>query len=89
MLILLSTVISLYLCQSQTHYQIHTTIQDHKLIYIASNLSTSSHADQYLVPDEIIYLYDRTTSYPKDSVVFKGSQFCICINFSTDYLKAP
>ena len=32
MLILLLIVFRLYLCQSQMHYQIHTTIQDHKLI---------------------------------------------------------
>ena len=34
MLILLSTVFSLYLCQSQTQYQIHTTIQYHKLVIL-------------------------------------------------------
>ena len=34
MLIILSTVFRFYLCQSQTHYQIHTTIQDHKFIVL-------------------------------------------------------
>ena len=34
MSILLSTVFRIYLCQSQTQYQIHTTIKDHKLIVL-------------------------------------------------------
>ena len=39
----------------------------------ATNLSTSSCADQYVVSDKISYSYDCTTSYPTDSVFFKES----------------
>ena len=56
---------------------------------IATNLSKYSRADQDAVPDQISYLYDRTTSYPMDLVVFLGSKPCIGINLSTDDLKAP
>ena len=34
MVIMVSTVFSLYLCQPQMQNQIHTTIQDHKLIFL-------------------------------------------------------
>ena len=54
----------------------------------ASDSSTYSIADQDIVSDEIIYSYERTTSYPMDSVVFQGSKFCIDINLSKDDLKA-
>ena len=55
----------------------------------ATHLSASSRADQYLVYDEISYSYNRTKSYPTDSVVFKGGKLRLGINFSTDDFKAP
>ena len=55
----------------------------------ATNLSTSSRADQDVVFDEISDSYERTTLYPTDLVVFHGSKLHIGINFSTDNLKAP
>ena len=39
--------------------------------YFATNLSTSSRADQDVASYEISYSYERTTSYPTDSVFFK------------------
>ena len=53
-----------------------------------TNVSTYSCADQDEVSDEISHSYDRTTSYPTDSVVFQGSKLCIGINLSPDGLKA-
>ena len=55
----------------------------------ATNLSTSSRADQYLVSDGIGYSYDRTLSHPTDSVAFQGSKLLIGINISADYLEPP
>ena len=56
--------------------------------FFATNLLTSSSEDQFFF-DEISYSYDRTTSYPTDSVVLKENKLCIGINFSTDDLKYP
>ena len=55
----------------------------------ATNLSTSSRADQDVDSDEISFLYDHTTSYLTDSVIFQGIKSRIGINFYTDFLKAP
>ena len=57
-------------------------------LYVATNLSTYSWADQDVVYDKIIYSYDRTTPYTTNSVVSKGSKPCIGSMLSTDYLKA-
>ena len=57
--------------------------------YFATNLSTSSHVDQEVVSNKISYLYERTITYPTDSVIFQGDKLCKGVNFSTDYVKAP
>ena len=57
--------------------------------FYSTNLSTSSHAYQYVVSDEISHSYDRTTSHPKYSVVFKGTKLYIGITCYTEDLKAP
>ena len=55
----------------------------------ATNLSTYYRADQDVISDTIGYSYDRTTSYPTDSVVFQGSKFRVDINICTADLKDP
>ena len=54
-----------------------------------TNLSTSYRADQDAVFVGIIYSYDRTISYPTDSVDFQVIKSRICINLSTDDLNTP
>ena len=51
------------------------------------NLLTSYCAYQNLVSDKISHLYDRTTPYPIDPVVFQGSKSHVGINLYTDNLK--
>ena len=55
----------------------------------ATNLSTSSRADQDDVSDKISCSYDHKKSYTTGSLVFQGSKLRIGINFPTDDLKAP
>ena len=57
--------------------------------FYRTNLSTFSRADKYVVSDEISHSYDRTTSHPKYSVIFKGTKLYIGINFYPEDLKAP
>ena len=42
-----------------------------------------------VVSHEISFSYDRTTSYPTESVFFHVSKMHIGINLSTYYLKSP
>ena len=47
----------------------------------ATNLSTSSRADQDVVSDEIRYSYDHKKSYQTDSVAFQGTKSRTGIDF--------
>ena len=69
---------------SNQHNNTITAVNFHR-----TNLSTSSHAEQDVVSDEISHSYYRTTSSPTDSVVFQVSELYIGINFSPENLKAP
>ena len=55
----------------------------------ATNLSTYYCADLDVFSDEMIYSYDLTQLFPMGLFVFQGSKLHICINISTNDLKAP
>ena len=85
-LILLSTLFSIYLCQSQTKYEKTHNNQIPQVDCCVNTLLEYSNAEQDVVSDETSHSYDCTTSYHTYSVVFKGIKSRICINFSRDDL---
>ena len=86
---LLSTSFSLYLFQITFAISFTHNNQRPEVNIFSTYLSTSSFEDKDVVSDEIIYSYDRTTSYTTNSVIFQRSKLLMGINFSADALKAP
>ena len=69
MLILFLTVSSLYIYLPQGYYQIHTITQD-PVDCLKKIIIKYSRAYQDLVSDEVSHSYERTTSYPTETVFY-------------------
>ena len=87
MLILLSTVFSHYLCQSQTQYQIHTTIKDHTFLQLIYQ-NILLHTKMLFIIKLVIYM-NIHHRIPQIQFFKIGSKLHIGIDFPTDDLKAP
>ena len=87
-LILLSTVFILYLFQSLTQYQIHTTIKEHKLILL--KLIYQHLIVQTKLLFEIKLVFHMTVQHHIPRInIFQGSKSRIGIIIFTKYLMAP